>query len=135
MAHPRPQTPQGESVAMPETPLLILLSVALNMRSMATCSVRYSKSKVRAQKHPREVVKNIYHSKHFSTGTLHRCGHCLHMEHPVLACRRENRNSGSVCDTAVSAHTTHCAHAEENMKFRRNCEIILRNSSTTSIRS
>ena len=28
------------------------------MRSMATCSVRYSKSKIRGQKHPREVVKN-----------------------------------------------------------------------------
>ena len=28
------------------------------MTSMATCSVRYSKSKVRGQKHPREVVKN-----------------------------------------------------------------------------
>ena len=28
------------------------------MRSMATCWVRYSKSKVRVQKHPREVVKN-----------------------------------------------------------------------------
>ena len=27
------------------------------MRSMATCSVRYSKSKVRGQKHPMEVVK------------------------------------------------------------------------------
>ena len=28
------------------------------MRSMATCSVRYSKSKIRGQKHPREVVKS-----------------------------------------------------------------------------
>ena len=28
------------------------------MRSMATCSVHYSKSKIRGQKHPREVVKN-----------------------------------------------------------------------------
>ena len=28
------------------------------MRSMATCSVRYSKSKIRGPKHPREVVKN-----------------------------------------------------------------------------
>ena len=28
------------------------------MRSMATRSVRYSRSKVRGQKHPREVVKN-----------------------------------------------------------------------------
>ena len=28
------------------------------MRSMATCSVSYSKSKIRGQKHPREVVKN-----------------------------------------------------------------------------
>ena len=28
MVHPRPQTPQGESVAKPETPLLIILSIA-----------------------------------------------------------------------------------------------------------
>ena len=26
--HPRPQKPQGESVAKPETPLLIILSIA-----------------------------------------------------------------------------------------------------------
>ena len=28
VVHPRPQTPQGESVAKPETPLLIILSIA-----------------------------------------------------------------------------------------------------------
>ena len=28
MVHPRPQTPQGESVAKPETLLLIILSIA-----------------------------------------------------------------------------------------------------------
>ena len=28
VVHPRPQTPQGESVAKPETPLLIVLSIA-----------------------------------------------------------------------------------------------------------
>ena len=28
MVHPRPQTPQAESVAKPETPLLIILSIA-----------------------------------------------------------------------------------------------------------
>ena len=30
VVHPRPQTPQGESVAKPETPLLIILSIACN---------------------------------------------------------------------------------------------------------
>ena len=30
------------------------------MRSMATCSVRYSKSKIRGQKHPREDVIVLY---------------------------------------------------------------------------
>ena len=28
VVHPRPQTPQGESVAKPETPLLITLNIA-----------------------------------------------------------------------------------------------------------
>ena len=28
MVHPRPQTPQGESVAKPETPMLIILGIA-----------------------------------------------------------------------------------------------------------
>ena len=57
MVHPRPKTPQGESVATPETPLLIILKHA-NRRYMANYSVRYSLSKVRGQKHPREVVKD-----------------------------------------------------------------------------
>ena len=51
VVHPRPQTPQEESVAKSETPLLIILSIACKWGS-----VRYSKSKIRGQKHPREVV-------------------------------------------------------------------------------
>ena len=51
-------TPQGESVAKPETPLLIILSIACRYDVHVNFSVRYSKSKVQGQKHPREVVKN-----------------------------------------------------------------------------
>ena len=49
------------------------------MRSMATYSVRYSKSKIRGQKHPREVVKierasqthkSIHNNKRLSTSGL-----------------------------------------------------------------
>ena len=56
MVHPRPQTPRGESVAKPETPLLIILTIACKYE-VTTCLAHYSKSKVREQKHPREVVK------------------------------------------------------------------------------
>ena len=43
VVHPRPQTPQGESIAKPETPCWLSLVKHANMKSMATCSVRYSK--------------------------------------------------------------------------------------------
>ena len=40
------------------------------MRSMATCSVRYSKSKIRGQIHPREVVKNRNSIPNIKVNTL-----------------------------------------------------------------
>ena len=45
----------AKSVHRPETPLLIILSTACNYEVHGNLSVRYSKSKVRGQKHPREV--------------------------------------------------------------------------------
>ena len=39
-------------------PCWLSLEKYVNMRSMATCSVRYSKSRIRGQKHPRTVVKD-----------------------------------------------------------------------------
>ena len=46
VVHPRPQTPQGESVAKPETPLLIILSIVyvnvICRRSMETTPIHFS---------------------------------------------------------------------------------------------
>ena len=58
MVHPRPQTPQGESVAKHETLLLIIPSI---VRKYGIKDVDGSKSnpffkkEVRGRKHPREV--------------------------------------------------------------------------------
>ena len=53
--HPRPQTPLGESVAKPETTLLIILSVACKYEARG--NLLFEKQSPWT-KHPRDVVKN-----------------------------------------------------------------------------
>ena len=57
VVHPRPQTPQGESVAKPGTPMLIILSIACKYEVHGNlCSPLFEKQ-CPWTKHPREVVK------------------------------------------------------------------------------
>ena len=59
VVHPRHQTPQWESVAKPETPLLIILSIACKYEVHGNLfSPLFEKQSLCRQKHPREVVKN-----------------------------------------------------------------------------
>ena len=58
VVHPRPQTPQGESVAKPETPLLIMLSIACKHEVHGNFFSPLFEREVRGQKHPREMVIN-----------------------------------------------------------------------------
>ena len=51
-----PQTPQGETVAKFEKPLLIILTIAC--KDEVHGNLFSPKSKVHGQKHPREGVKN-----------------------------------------------------------------------------
>ena len=59
MVHPRPQTPQGESVAQPATPLLIILSIACKYEVHGNLFSPLFEIKVRGQKHPRNSIPNI----------------------------------------------------------------------------
>ena len=62
MVHPRPQTPQGESVAKPETPLLIILSIACKYEVHVNLISPLFEKQSLWTKHPREVVKiEIYY--------------------------------------------------------------------------
>ena len=56
MVHPRPQTPQGESVAKPETPLLIILSIAWVWGPLHLVQSVIRKTKSVDKTHPRDVV-------------------------------------------------------------------------------
>ena len=68
MIHPRPQTPQGESFVKPETPLLIILSIAckyevrfdihytsfdIHYTILAVTSIKYFFQNVEAQREVR----------------------------------------------------------------------------------
>ena len=70
VVHPRPQTPQGESVAKPETPLLIILSIACKWGPWQHVQSIIRKAKKRGQKHPREVVKNRNSIPNIKVNTL-----------------------------------------------------------------
>ena len=58
MVHPRTQTPQGESVVKPESPLQIILSIACKYEVHGNLFSPLFEKQSPWTKHPREVVKN-----------------------------------------------------------------------------
>ena len=76
------------------------------MRSMATSSVSYSKSKVRGQKHPREVVKN----RNSIPNTSKDC------QHPVLD-NQCPRRGGHHRPSPISRHIITCYVRYQGSKY------------------
>ena len=82
VVHPRPQTPQGESVAKPGTLLLIILSVVCKFDLQEVHNNLFNplfKKNVRGHKHPREVDN----SRNSSPNINHYI-HSKYSQHPVL---------------------------------------------------